>query len=88
MNNFDDVVRDIREEKVNDAVLMAAGRRVHDRLFGEAAVGGAHIRGCVDFRTLIPEYLRGGLTPARRMLLDSPNQETLERFAFAGYCPT
>ena len=67
MNNFDDVVRDIREEKVNDAVVMAAARRVHDRVFGETAVGGAHIRSCGDFRTLIPEYLRGGLTPARRM---------------------
>jgi len=77
MNSFDDVVRDIREEKVDDAVIGAATNRVREQLFGpgRAATAGAHIRSCADFQALIPDFLAGRLSPARRLLLEDHTHE-------------
>jgi hypothetical protein len=77
MNSFDDVVREIREEKVDDAVIGASANRVREQLFGpgHAATAGAHIRSCADFQALIPDFLAGRLSPARRLLLEDHTHE-------------
>jgi hypothetical protein len=76
MNSFDDVVREIRDEKVDDTVVGAAAGRVREQLFGHGhAVAGAHIRSCADFQALIPDFLAGRLSPARRLLLEDHTHE-------------
>jgi hypothetical protein len=75
MNSFDDVVRDIREEKVDDAVVGGAAGRVREQLFARHATAGTHIRSCADFQALIPDFLAGRLSPARRLLLEDHTHE-------------
>ena len=79
MNDFDDVVREIRDEKVDDTVMNAAAGRVRQQLFARGpASAGVHIRNCADYQALIPEYLTGGLSPARRLLLEDHSHECVQ----------
>ncbi len=79
MNNFDDVVREIRDEKVDDTVMNAAASRVRQQLFARGpASAGVHLRNCADYQALIPEYLTGGLSPARRLLLEDHSHECVQ----------
>jgi FecR protein/Putative zinc-finger len=79
MKNFDDVVREIRDEKVDDTVISAAASRVREQLLAcGPASAGVHIRSCVDFQALIPQYLAGGLSPARRLLLEDHTLECVK----------
>lgn len=76
MNDFDDIVRQIRDEKVDDAVVDSAAARVHGKLFAHGpALAVNQIRNCADFQALIPEYLAGHLNPARRLLLEDHTHE-------------
>src|SRR3974390_2125217 len=78
MNEFDDVGREIREEEVDGAVVNAAAGRVREKLFAHGTVAaGVVIRDCAGYRSLIPEYLAGGLSPARRLLLEDHTHECL-----------
>ena len=72
---LDKVTAEIRNEKVEPAVVSAAADRVWARV--SAAAGEAefqmpavdHIEGCTDFQSLIPAYLTGSLSEARSLLL-------------------
>jgi FecR protein/Putative zinc-finger len=80
MNNndriLDDVMAEIRDEKLDAEVVSGAAQRVWTRITGEQAASQAgitpveYIRGCEDFQTLIPAYLRGMLSSARTLLLE------------------
>jgi hypothetical protein len=77
----------IRHERLDETVASDAATRVWSRVSAQAetvadartvAVGNAasdHIRGCADYRTLIPAYLRGELSPARKLLLEDHTHE-------------
>ena len=74
----------IREDEVAPAVVESAAARVWERLAVEARRGPqaqaaapadapstlALIRGCDDFKSLIPAYLAGQLPPARALLVE------------------
>ena len=65
---LDKVTAEIRNEKVDSAVVSAAADRVWARV--SAAAGETefqmpnvdHIEGCADFQSLIPAYLAGKLS--------------------------
>lgn len=73
---IDEAVAEIRQEKLDPAVVAGASQRVWTRLSGEDATIEAgltaveQLRGCDDFQALIPAYLRSGLSSARTMLLE------------------
>src|ERR1041385_4765744 len=74
---------EIRDEKVDPAVMAAAADRVWARV--SAAAGEAefqmpaieHIEGCADFQSLIPAYLAGKLSEARSLLLVDHTHECI-----------
>lgn len=78
---FDDVTAEIRNEKLDAAVVAGAAQRVWTRMAGEQAAIEAgvtpveHIRNCGDFQSLIPTYLQGSLSGARTMLLEDHTRE-------------
>lgn len=80
---LDDVTAEIRDEKLDAAVVAGAAQRVQARLAGQQAAVEAgvtpveHIRSCDDFRSLIPSYLQGQLSSARTMLLEDHTRECL-----------
>ena len=80
---LDDVTAEIRNEKLDAAVVAGAAQRVEARLAGQQAAAEAgvtpveHIRSCDDFRSLIPSYLQGQLSSARTMLLEDHTRECL-----------
>jgi ferric-dicitrate binding protein FerR (iron transport regulator) len=84
-NMLDDTAAEIRDEKLDAAVVAGAGQRVWSRLSGEqmAAQAGVEtselmvgqLRGCDDFQALIPAYLAGALSSARTMLLEDHTRE-------------
>ncbi|MDX2043119.1 MAG: FecR domain-containing protein [Acidobacteriota bacterium] len=80
---LDDVTAEIRDEKLDAAVVAGAAQRVQTRLAGQQAAAEAgvtpveHIRSCDDFRSLIPSYLQGQLSSARTMLLEDHTRECL-----------
>lgn len=77
------VTAEIRDEKVDPAVMSAAADRVWARV--SAAAGEAefqmpaieHIEGCADFQSLIPAYLAGKLSEARSLLLVDHTHECI-----------
>jgi hypothetical protein len=69
--NFDHLLSAIRNEQVDDQVVVQAGDRVWKSIAGTPAELGAHtLRTCDDFQALIPGYLGKQLAPARAMLFD------------------
>lgn len=76
----------IRSEEPSAEVVNSAADRVRARLAAETEVAAApveeistveHIRGCADFQSLIPAYLKGQLSDARRLLLEDHTQECI-----------
>lgn len=80
---LDKVTAEIRNEKVDSAVVSAAADRVWARV--AAAAGEAEfqmpsvdrIEGCADFQSLIPAYLAGKLSEARSLLLVDHTHECI-----------
>jgi hypothetical protein len=67
------LLQEIRESQPDPAAAAEAAARVKARLFPQstgAPVMSSPIKGCSDFRALIPAWLTGALDPGRRMLLD------------------
>jgi hypothetical protein len=62
----------IREEKVDDAVVSRAGERVWNSIAGSssAEMSGLWLQECGDFQAAIPAYLRRELSEARASLLE------------------
>jgi hypothetical protein len=74
------VTAEIRDEKVNPAVMSAAADRVWARVSAEAEFqmpAIEHIEGCADFQSLIPAYLAGKLSEARSLLLVDHTHECI-----------
>ncbi|MCI0336042.1 MAG: FecR domain-containing protein [Acidobacteria bacterium] len=77
----DDVTAEIRNEKLDAAIVSGAAQRAWTRLSGEQAAAEIgvtpveQIRSCEDFQTLIPAYLHGVLSSARTMLLEDHVRE-------------
>ncbi len=70
---FDRLLSEIRNEQVDDRVVMQAGERVWKSIAGAAPTAdlSAHtLRSCEDFQALIPGYLGKQIAPARAMLFD------------------
>lgn len=83
---IDDVTARIRAEEPSAAVVNSAADRVWARIAAETDVAVApitevmtveHIHGCGDFQKLIPVYLKGQLSDARRLLLEDHTQECI-----------
>ena len=80
---LDKVTAEIRNEKVDPAVVSAAADRVWARV--SAAAGEAEfqmptvdrIESCADFQSLIPAYLGGKLSEARSLLLVDHTHECI-----------
>jgi ferric-dicitrate binding protein FerR (iron transport regulator) len=72
-DNFDRLLSDIRNEKVDDQIVAQAGERTWKSIAGTARAAdlSAHtLRSCEDFQALIPGYLEKQLAPARAMLFE------------------
>ena len=82
---IDHVTSGIRSEEPSAAVVNSAAERVWARIAASAATTATieevapveHIRGCADFQSLIPAYLKGELSDARRLLLEDHTQECI-----------
>jgi hypothetical protein len=73
--NLDHLLKDIRNSEPDAAAAAEAAARVKARLFppsfGDSGMAnGAVIKGCPDYRALIPAHLGGSLDPSRRLLLE------------------
>ncbi|MBI4907804.1 MAG: FecR domain-containing protein [Acidobacteria bacterium] len=75
MSKFDEILNQVQQSQPDDATVAEAGERVRRTLFGAGASGVTAIRGCEDFRTLMPAYLQRTLSDARRMLLEDHVKE-------------
>ncbi len=82
------VTDEIRTEAIDSSVINAAADRVWARLNNELTRGETvmanqteqsmdHITGCADFQTLMPTYLAGELSGARKLLLEDHTRECL-----------
>jgi hypothetical protein len=84
---LDDTLAGIRRERTDQRAVDTAASRVWARVSAEAAglpdVLAApsreveQISGCPDYRSLIPAYVRGQLSPARRLLLEDHTHECI-----------
>jgi hypothetical protein len=89
---IDDATQAIRDEQIDASVVNEAATRVWARVSQQAAELSAtspleglntmnsnteQIRGCDDFRSLIPDYLEGKLSPARTLLLEDHSNECI-----------
>lgn len=80
---LDQVTAEIRNEKVDPAMVSAAADRVWARV--SAAAGETEVQvpaidrieGCADFQSLIPAYLAGKLSEARSLLLVDHTHECI-----------
>lgn len=73
---LDKAVGSLKQEKLEADELDEIAGRVRRRLEMEAPVS-AGIHGCEEFQSLIPDYLAGNLSAARRMLLEDHVQSCL-----------
>ena len=67
--NMDDLLKNIRNEQPEPAVIDAAASRVWARVSGATHEVGK-IRGCVDFQAMIPDWKDGRLADSRKVLLE------------------
>jgi hypothetical protein len=86
---LDKVVAGVRDERVDQTAVNAAGSRVWARVAEQASgeklfdapaaatVAAERIGGCADYQSLIPSYLRGELSPARSLLLEDHGHECI-----------
>ncbi len=67
---LEQAMQEIRDDSPESAVVEAAAARVWARLAEAAsATPHEHIRGCADFRAMLPDYRAGRLSAARATLL-------------------
>lgn len=86
-NILDKVTDRIRQDELDPRVIDAAAERVWSRLASQMSAENApasvpsaaveEIRGCSDFQSLIPAYLKGELSGARALLLEDHTQECI-----------
>jgi hypothetical protein len=86
-NILDKVTDRIRQDEIDPGTVSAAAGRVWARLATELGAESApatlesktvdEIRGCGDFQSLIPAYLKGELSGARALLLEDHTQECI-----------
>jgi hypothetical protein len=90
---IDNASRRIRDEEIDAAMMNDSATRVWALVSQKAAENSAvltsnmeslntmntneQIRGCADFQSLIPAYLEGGLSAARKMLLEDHSNECI-----------
>ncbi|HEV2766007.1 MAG TPA: FecR domain-containing protein, partial [Pyrinomonadaceae bacterium] len=86
---LDDVTARIRDERIDPDAMSAAASRVWARVSAQAdeaspraeltsvAASAETIRGCADFQSLMPAYLGGELSQARRLLLENHTRECI-----------
>src|SRR6188474_838353 len=79
---LDQATGQIRNEKVDAAVVSEAAERVWARLAVETGaqpetVAATRIGDCADFQSLIPAYLTGSLSEARSLLLVDHTHECI-----------
>lgn len=88
---IDAATRGIRDEQIEPSIINESATRVWARVSQEAAENlqleglntmntnktAEHIRGCADFQSLIPAYLDGTLSSARRLLLEDHSNECI-----------
>lgn len=72
---FDEILNQVQKAQPDEATIAEAGERVRRGLFGAGSAGTNTIRGCDDFRALLPAYLQRTLSDARRMLLEDHFKE-------------
>src|ERR1700682_5136945 len=75
MNNqeFDRLVSQIKNERVEESTIERAASRVENRIFGSEALALPEVHrlaGCNDFQALIPAYLGKSLSEARTLLFE------------------
>jgi ferric-dicitrate binding protein FerR (iron transport regulator) len=70
---LEQAVEELRAEQPKPETLLAAGERVWQRLNEQAGADAAasSIRGCADVRALLPQYRKGRLAEARRLLVEA-----------------
>lgn len=71
-NIFDELLMEIRKEKVSSEQVDAARERVYQRLIGSAA------RACAEIRPQLNDYAEGNLTESTRLLVDDHLSRCLE----------
>ena len=87
-NILDKVTDHIRQDEIDRSIVDQAAERVWARLATEIGAEEAtpiaasaqaveEIRGCSDFQSLIPAYLKGELSGARALLLEDHKQECI-----------
>lgn len=69
---LDSLLRDVREEEPDPALVDAAAARVWARIQGQQP---EIIRACADYQALIPDYLAGRLSEGRALLLKDHTHE-------------
>lgn len=88
---IDKATGQIRDEQVDPSAIEMSAARVWARIGGQAGIdpslegintmntsnNAEHIDGCGDFQSLIPAYLEGKLSTARRLLLEDHSNECL-----------
>lgn len=87
---LDNALHEIRDEQIDDAKVDLAAARVWAKLAEQNSSpvnsysegintmnNSEHIRGCDDFQSLMPAYLKGELSNARRLLLEDHSNECI-----------
>jgi len=70
-HKFDQLISEIRNERVDDQIVSDAGQRVWGAIAGSTAdLGPLKLRSCEDFEALIPAYLDKNLAEPRRLLFE------------------
>lgn len=69
--SLDGIIAEIRQEPVDEQLAEQAARRVWNRIADSSVepVSIGQIRGCADFRALIPAYVEASLPEARALLV-------------------
>ena len=90
---IDNATREIRDEQIEASIIDRSADRVWARISGELANNSSsetsylegintmnnneHIHGCDDFQSLMPAYLDGKLSTARKLLLEDHSNECI-----------